>query len=140
MLKGIAGATIVNSGRPMVALVIRTPNAVRFRSVALSVLLRPTTTVPKSNCGLTTISALLVEYCLESPCRVAQPTNVPSETAKTARANQRVRRSFTEGLSFLAVSRVPIRRGITTPPFTPRDAWNVRLRSKDSLPLGFKTE
>ena len=52
------------------------------------------------------------KYCLESPCKVAQPTSVPSETTKTARANQRERRSFTEGLSFLAVSRVPIRRGM----------------------------
>jgi hypothetical protein len=43
---------------------------------------------------------------------VAQPTSVPRETSKAAKANQRVRRSFTEGLSFLAVSRVAIRRGI----------------------------
>ena len=48
----------------MVASVMRTPNAVRFSNVALSVLLRPTTTVPKSNCGVTTIKALLPEYCL----------------------------------------------------------------------------
>jgi hypothetical protein len=99
IVAGILGETRENSALLTAADARVTPEAVLLMTVTVSVLLPPTTTLPKSRDPLLSVKSLLLWRLLEELFALnSWQAGAVASTRKMTSTFQRTRRSFTEGL------------------------------------------